>query len=277
MQSHSSLGDLIEILERGNKYRICIHFFNKEMVQRLQVPRRNVVHDNPYCDLMKDVVDDTQARCIRCRYRAIEKACREKIPFAGLCTFGLFESCYPVFQGDVPLCVICVGNILSDEEQVLQRSGLQPDDPVLDTLQRDMPESVCFQISSVIASFILMQYNAIEDIQTPSIHPTVAAIRDHVDSFFYQKLSLETLAQQYHYNEKYLGNLFKRNMGISFRDYLNNCRLKYARGRLTDTTSSIVDIASQAGFSNVTYFNRVFKEKYGVTPSKYREKHRVKR
>ena len=277
MLSYGTLKDLIQILERDNKYRICIHFFNKEMAGHFRIPHRNRVHDNPYCDLMKDHVDTTQARCVRCRYKAIEKACREKLPYSGLCTFGLFESCYPVFQGDVPLCVIFVGNILSDMEQIVQRSGLQPDDPVLDTLQRDMSEEVCFQISSVIASFIIMQYHTMEDVQAFSIHPTVAAIRDHVDSFFYNRLSLETLAQQYHYNEKYLGNLFKKNLGMSFRDYLNERRLRYACGRLKDCTTSVLDIASQAGFGNVTYFNRLFKEKYGVTPSKYRELHRIKK
>lgn len=274
MDNHSTLRDLIELLEREHKLRICIHFFNKSMNSKFQLTRRNVVHDNPYCNRMKRQ-DPTHNRCIRCRHKAIEKACRERKPFAGLCTFGLFESCYPVFRGDVPLCVICVGNILSNPDAVLERGGVKPNDPLLDTLERNMPESLCFRISGVIASYVLMRYESMEDVQEKSIHPTVAAIRDYVDNFFYRDISLDALAKRYHYNEKYLGTLFKEEMGVSFRDYLNERRMRNARGRLSDTSSNVLDVAIQSGFNNVTYFNRVFKAKYGVTPSKYREMHRI--
>ncbi len=271
MDSHSTLRDLLELLERDHKFHICIHFFNRSMVSKFQLTRRNVVHDNIYCDKMKNI-DPSHSRCLRCRHKAIEKACREKKPYSGLCCFGVFETCYPVFRGDVPLCVIFVGNIVSDQAALLERSGLQGDDPLLDSLQQDMSESLCFQISGVIASYILMRYERMEDMQEKSIHATVAAIRDYVDNFFYQEISLEALAKRYHYNEKYLGTLFKEEIGISFRDYLNDRRLRYAKSRLGDTHANVLDVAIQSGFNNVTYFNRIFKAKYGTTPSKYREK-----
>ena len=274
MDNHSTLRDLLELLEREHKLRICIHFFNKSMNNKFQLTRRNIVHDNPYCDRMK-VQDPTHNRCIRCRHRAIEKACRERKPFAGLCTFGLYESCYPVFRGDIPLCVIFVGNILSNLDAVMQRGHVAPDDPILNTLETDMAEGLCFRISGVIASYISMRYERMGGVQEQSIHPTVAAIRDYVDNFFYQEISLEVLAKRYHYNEKYLGTLFKEEMGVSFRDYLNERRMRNARSRLSDTSSNILDVAVQSGFNNVTYFNRIFKAKYGVTPSKYREMHRL--
>lgn len=276
MKKYGTLRDLLELLERKHKLRICIHFFNKSMTAKFQLTRRNVVHDNPYCDYMKEK-DPSHSRCIRCRQKAIEKACRGKKPFSGLCTFGLFESCYPVFRGDVPLCVIMVGNILSNPDAVKERGGLRADDPLISTLETDVNENLCFQISSVVASFILLSYENMSDVLEKSVHPTVAAIRDYVDSFFYQEISLEMLAKRYHYNEKYLGTLFKEEMGISFRDYLNERRLCNARSRLCNTSSNVLDVAIQSGFNNVTYFNRIFKAKFGVTPRKFREEEKSKR
>lgn len=270
MEHYSALRDLLELLEREHKFHICIHFFNRSMINKFQLTRRNIIHDNPFCIKMK-LVDPTHGRCIRCRHKAIEKACREQKPYSGLCSFGVFESVYPVFRGDVPLCVIFVGNIVSDTQALQERSGINENHPLLDTLQRDMSEALCFRISQVVASFILMHYEQMEDMHEKSIHSTVAAIRDYVDNFFYQEISLEALAKRYHYNEKYLGTLFKEEMGISFRDYLNDRRLKNARARLSDTHSNVLSVAVQSGFNNVTYFNRIFKAKYGITPSKYRE------
>ena len=74
----------------------------------------------------------------------------------------------------------------------------------------------------------------------------------------------------YNYNEKYLGMLFKKQVGRSFHDYLNRRRLYRARMLLEQTTDSVLTIATRVGFNNVTYFNRLFKEYYGMSPSQLR-------
>ena len=79
MEHYSALRDLLELLEREHKFHICIHFFNRSMVNKFQLTRRNIVHDNPFCIKMK-LLDPSHGRCIRCRHKAIEKACREQKP-----------------------------------------------------------------------------------------------------------------------------------------------------------------------------------------------------
>ena len=76
----------------------------------------------------------------------------------------------------------------------------------------------------------------------------------------------------YHYNEKYLGTLFKKQTGLSFHDYLNHRRLYRSRMLLEQSGDSILSIATRVGFNNVTYFNRLFKAYYGVSPSQMRAK-----
>ena len=58
---------------------------------------------------------------------------------------------------------------------------------------------------------------------------------------------------------------FKETMGVSFIQYL-----EIAAELLTTTTDNILDIAFATGFNNISYFNRCFKKKYGVSPRKYR-------
>ena len=57
---------------------------------------------------------------------------------------------------------------------------------------------------------------------------------------------------------------------MSFVQYLNDYRLEVAAKLLTTTSDDIINIAINTGFDNLSYFNRCFKKKYGITPGKYR-------
>ena len=63
---------------------------------------------------------------------------------------------------------------------------------------------------------------------------------------------------------------FKTHMGTGFIEYLNNYRLTIAERLLRTSDSSVLEIAELSGFENLSYFNRVFKRKYGQSPGKRR-------
>ena len=64
---------------------------------------------------------------------------------------------------------------------------------------------------------------------------------------------------------------FKCHMGTGFIDYLNDYRLVMAERLLRSSDNSVLEIAVQSGFDNLSYFNRIFKRKYGTSPGKYRK------
>ena len=70
----------------------------------------------------------------------------------------------------------------------------------------------------------------------------------------------------------YLSRIFKRVMSLSFCEYTNSLRLKKANRMLISTDVSVAEISNSVGFTAVSYFISSFKSKYGLTPSKYREK-----
>lgn len=57
---------------------------------------------------------------------------------------------------------------------------------------------------------------------------------------------------------------------MSFHKYLNRIRCENAKHRLKNESRTVTEIALECGYSDVTYFNRVFKQLYGLTPEKYR-------
>ena len=64
--------------------------------------------------------------------------------------------------------------------------------------------------------------------------------------------------------------LFKDLTGMSFTAYLVNYRLEIAAKQLKETSLNIIDISTNCGFNNHSYFTRAFKKKYGMSPLKYR-------
>lgn len=86
-------------------------------------------------------------------------------------------------------------------------------------------------------------------------------------------ISLQIVADHVGLSFSYLSNLFKRELQISFIDYLNRYRIERAKELLSSSQLKSYDIAVQVGFSpEYTYFSKVFKKVTGLNPNEYRRK-----
>ena len=97
--------------------------------------------------------------------------------------------------------------------------------------------------------------------------PAIAMIGER----FQEPLTLEQLAEVVHLNPNYFSTLFSQLMGCPVSEYIVRRRLRHALQLLVSTDDSVISIALDSGFRNVSYFNRAFKEQFGLAPGKYRE------
>ena len=79
-------------------------------------------------------------------------------------------------------------------------------------------------------------------------------------------LSLKSIASDFKVSSAYLGQLLKETTGKYFNDYLTETRLQASRTLLLDTDLKIREILYRIGMSNQSYYNRVFKKAYGISP-----------
>ena len=96
-------------------------------------------------------------------------------------------------------------------------------------------------------------------------------MKRYADEQYTDSITISELSATYRKNEKYLGRLFKREIGLSFGDYVLSKRLKKAEKLLKTPDEKIIEIALECGFDNISYFNRVFKNKNGMSPGDYRK------
>ena len=99
----------------------------------------------------------------------------------------------------------------------------------------------------------------------------IRTIVDYINAHYQEEMTIDQLADICGYSPTHFMNFFKKHLGVSCMDYLIHYRLKQAAELLQHSTSSILEIASTVGFTNLSNFNRQFKKTYQMTPSQYRK------
>ncbi len=90
-----------------------------------------------------------------------------------------------------------------------------------------------------------------------------------VDGHYGEDISIELICQTFFISRAKLVRIFRNVLGMTFHGYLTDVRLKNAVLMLGEGLS-VKEISARCGFSDAGYFIRVFRQKFGVTPSKYR-------
>lgn len=96
-------------------------------------------------------------------------------------------------------------------------------------------------------------------------------IEREIKEYYNQNLTLKELSKKYYINSAYLGQIFKKKYGQSFKDYLNNYRIEQAASKLLRTDHKIYEIAEEVGYHDFDYFINKFIAAKGCTPTKFRK------
>lgn len=101
--------------------------------------------------------------------------------------------------------------------------------------------------------------------------PIIRKVLDYIQNNYSQDISLKTLSSEFNINALYLGQLFRKETGDSFTNYLNSVRIEKAKVLLLNTNYKANEISSQIGYVNPNYFYTLFKKMTGVSPSEFKK------
>jgi two-component system response regulator YesN len=93
---------------------------------------------------------------------------------------------------------------------------------------------------------------------------------DYISKNYMYDLKLTDLSEEFNLNYYYLSSYFNQEMKEGFNDYLNRVRIDKACKLLKESRTSIAEVGSQVGYSDHSYFCRVFKKITGRTPSEWK-------
>ncbi|NLG36923.1 MAG: helix-turn-helix transcriptional regulator [Clostridiales bacterium] len=135
-----------------------------------------------------------------------------------------------------------------------------------------MLESLCVQAAILLlreGSHSMSESSPFE----PHIHPDEESVKKaiaYIADNYQNRISLFEIADETHYSPYHFLRIFKRHTGRTPFGFLLDLKIGKAKEMLRKTDCTISQICDLCGFSSLSYFSRVFREKTGLSPSQFR-------
>ncbi|MCR5354290.1 MAG: AraC family transcriptional regulator [Lachnospiraceae bacterium] len=127
----------------------------------------------------------------------------------------------------------------------------------LTALNQSMFEFYCKQVQSLSKSGHV----------SPLIQDCCSYIKQH----FLEKINLQEISKEVGYSPSYISRKFSAEMGQSISEYLNDLKLNHAKQLLINTDMHLDEISTILQYNNRSYFSHLFKDKFKMSPSEFRQ------
>lgn len=143
-------------------------------------------------------------------------------------------------------------------------------DSVWETVQMILDESRTFMARTIDLLRLFEMISNQKSIDDPVVEYSMVATRliEFVEEHYASRMSVQIAADHFGYSRQYFCKWFKEETGVTFNEFLNAVRIQHARTRLAGGYS-VEETAEQCGFSDPSYFTKVFKHFVGTTPKAY--------
>ena len=86
-----------------------------------------------------------------------------------------------------------------------------------------------------------------------------------------EEIRVKTTANHFNISQNYFSNYFKRNFGMSYREYINDYRIKLLERRIQSNQNTIKQIADEFGFTDESHLTNYFKKIKKISPTNFRK------
>ena len=189
---------------------------------------------------------------------------------------------YSILQGDNLLSNFFMSTLYSKSgiDYLLFHTQDDPDmhyaflDLCMESVQKEDYYSVLVN-AIVTRIFVLLLRRYMNSCELPSDMPGDTALAMTIARYLQANaasVTLERLADYFHYTPEYTSRLVKRVTGQSFMQLLTSFRIENAKQLLRDTSITVADIGASVGYESGEHFIRTFRKQTGCTPSEYRHR-----
>ncbi len=126
------------------------------------------------------------------------------------------------------------------------------------------------ELVTVVERMVIKYTNSILQLSNINHVSVIKNASKYVHMHLSEPIRLNDVANFVNLSPNYFSSLFKREMNLSFADYVNQTRIKESQYLLETTDYSILDIAISVGYNNQNYFTTIFRKFTGITPKQYR-------
>ena len=230
----------------------------------------------PFCARIHGIEGQSEL-CKACDREACEVALRERKTHIYKCRFGLCEAVSPLYNFGTLTGFLMMGQIAESGHDkavaAAAASRLIPSEEAKKCASEIHTVSPDMLLSYVRIMTICAQYLTLSN-ALPSVRPTVAELaKKYVSENLSEKLSIKNLCDAVGCSKSTLTSAFKKSYGTTLVEYITDLRISRAEVLLKEGNMSISEISLAVGFSDQSYFSKVFSAKHGVSPSEWRAAH----
>ena len=269
---HMNKSEIVTVLYELHKitgFRISLHGANYDEIAAY--PEKML----PFCAKIHSNLREHE-KCLECDSEACRAALDKEQTHIYKCRYGLTEAVSPLYNFSNLTGFLMMGQIAESDEDIKraermlsQITGIKEAKELASLIPRvseDMISSYV-KIMTICAQYLTLS-NAM-----PSEKPTVAELaKKYISDNIGRKLCISDVCDELGCSKSTLLTTFKGKYGITVNAYITEQKLNKAVHLLSEGNLTISEIAAETGFSDQSYFSKVFSAKYGIPPSEYRAK-----
>ncbi len=263
---------IISILHELHKisgFRISLHTTDFEEIAAYPEEKY------PFCKLLQSFSENEFKKCKDCDKEACEEALSKRQTVIYKCRHGLIEAISPLYNFGALTGFLMMGQVRIVNEPIdsmlLSLAKLGKHDfearevcAYTPEVKEDMIESYV-KIMTICASYLTLS-NAVTKPQATVAQLTLRYISENYTSH----ISVKDICDAVGYSKSTVLSAFKKEYSITVNNYLTNLRLEQAKKMLSSSEFTVNEIALKCGFTDQSYFSKVFSGKYAMTPTDYR-------
>lgn len=270
MNDQEKITSVLRELHKISGFRISLHNLDFEEIAAYPEQKQ------AFCSYIQNASELELSKCLECDRIACEKVSESGQTMIYKCRHNLVEAISPLYSFGILTGFLMMGQIRVENQEIdtmifalekLGKKNFEARDIAtqIPSVKEDMINSFV-NIMTVCANYLTLS-NAITDAK---ISPAQLTIQ-YLNRNFSKKISIKELCDSVGYSKSTVISTFKNEYGTTINAYLNELRLSKARKMLKNNSVSVNEIALLCGFSDQSYFSKVFSAKYGITPSDYRK------
>ncbi len=255
---------------------VSLHPINDETLITCSTLITFNIHNNSYCSYIKSLAN-AHAHCLSQQKEIFNQCCKNNESFCCVCYAGVKEYIYPLRDKNNVIGFIAVSGYADYNKEQYTSFISKHFDCSSNSVSREyhrlkfkMPDKE--RVDTLIFPLCkMLELAYLKEVSTPVSDSMNDAICRYIQRHYSINLSTDLICKKFSCSKSYFSHSFKSHTGQSFREYLTNIRLNYAKQLLEHSNLSITQISSSIGFNDSNYFSNVFKRKIGISPLLYRK------
>lgn len=227
-----------------------------------------------FCNIIQR--DDTGVKRCHCSDEIIFKKCAEtKSIEIHNCHAGLTDMAVPVIRGGTVIAFIILGQIKNNVtyNQILQNTNdLNFDKALLEESYNKLIEFDTSRINSIAnIAVMIAEHILLNDMLKLMSDAHIQRSFEFIEKNMNKPISITDLCEYSNISKSVLYKSFQKHLNTSPNQYINEKKIAKAKDLINNTEMPIKEIADNLGFTNTTYFYKLFKKVTGITPIQYKK------